>query len=295
METRERRKSSTRPKTGRKSQSDAVYTQPKPFVRSRFLLRLATVAAVVLALVFGMTIFFKVDEDKITVSGTVKYDAWTVREASGIVDGENLLSLSKGRISNSILTKLPYIKEVRVARQLPDTIHIQVTEAEVVYGVQDQDGAWWLIDCDGKVVDTCAAANAEDYTRIIGVRLASPQLGSTAVAYETEQTTENEQTTTAPVTVYERERLETAVEILRNMESAGLIGVIATVDVTELGDIQLWYGNRFQMLLGDRTNLSRKVEALSKAVKQMGNYDTGTLDASFTIWPTEVGFTRFSS
>lgn len=295
METRERRKSSGRPKTNKKSQKDVVYTQPKPFIRNRFLLRLATVVAVVLALVFGMTIFFKVDEEKITVTGTVKYDPWTVREASGILDGENLLTLSKGRISDNILSKLPYIKDVRVGRQLPDTVNIQVTELEVVYGVQDQDGAWWLMNSDGKIVDTCAAANAEDYTRVLGVKIAAPEIGSTAVAYEIPQTTQAEEETTAPVTVYERDRLDTAVKLLRHMESTGLIGVIATVDVTQLGDIQLWYGSRFQMLLGDTTELSRKVEALAQAVRQMGDYDTGTLDASFTFWPDEVGYTPFSS
>lgn len=293
METRQR-KPSGRARTGKKPQQDVVYTQPKPFIRNRFLLRLATVAAVVLALVFGMTIFFKVDEDKITVSGTVKYDPWIVREASGIVDGENLLTLSKGRISDNIMSQLPYIKDVRVGRQLPDTVHIQVTELEVVYAAQDHDGAWWLMNADGKIVDTCVAANAEDYTRILGVKLAAPKIGSAAVAYEIEQTTEDEEETTAPVTVFQRDRLDTAVKILQYMESTGLIGVITTVDVTELGDIQMWYGSRFQMLLGDTTELAHKVKALAQAVKKMGNYDTGTLDASFTFWPTEVGYTPFS-
>lgn len=291
METKEKRNTRVRKKNGQKTQNDVVYTQPKPFNRNRFLLHLATVAAVVLALVFGMSIFFKVEN--VTVSGTVKYDAWTVREASGIVDGENLLALSKGRISDNIMSKLPYIKNVRVGRQLPDTVHIQVTELEVVYAAQDNSGSWWLINSDGKVIDTCAAANVEDYTRITGVQLSAPKTGNAAVAYEVEPET-NEEGETVPVTVYGRERLAAAVEILQHLENTGLIGVIATVDVTEMGDVQLWYGSRFQMLLGDAQNLFRKIDALSQAVKQMGNYDTGILDASFTVWPTEVGYTPFS-
>lgn len=293
METKERKRRASRKKSTQRPQKDVVYTQPKPFIRNRFLLRLATVVAVVLALVFGMTIFFKVDEEKITVSGTVKYDPWAVREASGIVHGENLLALSKGRISDNIMSKLPYIKNVRVGRQLPDTVHIQVTELEVVYAVQDHDGAWWLINSDGKVIDTCAAANAEDYTRVLGVQLSATEIGSAAVAYEQEPATE-EDGTTVPVTVFGRERLDAAIKILQNLEQTGLIGVIATVDVTEMEDIQLWYGSRFQMLLGDTADLFRKVDALAQAVKKMGTYDTGTLDASFTLWPTEVGYTPFS-
>lgn len=291
METKERRNTTNRRKGGQKSQNDVVYTQPKPFNRNRFLLHLATVAAVVLALVFGMSIFFKVET--VTVSGTVKYDPWEIREASGIIDGENLLALSKGRISDNIMSRLPYVKNVRVGRQLPGTVHIQITELEVVYGAQDSSGGWWLLNSDGKVVDSCAAANAEDYTRITGVQLSAPKAGTMAVAYEAEPEAD-ENGETVPVTVYGRERLAAAMEILQQLEQTGLIGVIATVDVTELGNVQLWYGSRFQMLLGDTQNLHRKVDALSQAVEQMGAYDTGILDASFTLWPTEVGYTPFS-
>lgn len=291
MEIKEKRNIRARKRSSRKTQDDVVYTQPKPFNRNRFLLHLATVVAVVLALVFGMSIFFKVET--VTVSGTVKYDAWSVREASGIVDGENLLSLSKGRISNNIMAKLPYIKEVRVGRELPGTVHIQVTELEVVYAAQDSSGSWWLLNADCKVIDSCAAANAEDYTRILGVELSAPKVGEAAVAYEVEPATD-EDGATVPVTVYGRERLDAAVQIMQHMESVGLIGVVATVDVTQLGDIQLWYGNRFQMLLGDAENLFCKIDALSQAVDKMGAYDTGVLDASFTFWPTEVGYSPFS-
>ena len=50
--------------------ADVVYTQPGPFNIERFLLHLATAVAVVLALLFGMSIFFKVDT--VTVTGNEK-------------------------------------------------------------------------------------------------------------------------------------------------------------------------------------------------------------------------------
>jgi len=68
--------------TGRRVQRKAVhtkkepevkiqYTPAKPFNRNRFLLHLATVIAVVLALVLGMSIFFKAKQ--VLVSGAEKY------------------------------------------------------------------------------------------------------------------------------------------------------------------------------------------------------------------------------
>lgn len=288
MDTKEKRRTS---RTRQKPQSDVVYTQPKPFNRNRFLLHMITVVAVVLALLFGMTIFFNVEN--VTVSGTVKYDEWTVCQASGVIEGENLLTLSKGRIAGNILTELPYVDTVRVSIALPDTVHIQITELEVVYAVQDMEGGWWLLSSDGRIVDSCAAANAEDYTRILGVQLANPEIGQTAVAYE-EPASTDENGETIPVTVYGRERLEIAVTITQQLEKYGFIGTMDTVDVSKLVDIQLWYQGRFQMLLGDSTELSKKVEALSQTVAQLENFDTGILDASFTLWPDQVGYSQFS-
>lgn len=292
METKENRKEQrSRSRARQRAEQDVVYTQPKPFNRNRFLLQLGTAVAVVLALLFGMSIFFKVEN--ITVSGVEKYDTWTVRQASGIVDGENLLTLSQGRVSGNIISELPYIYSVRVGIELPNTVHIQVQELDVVYAVQSHEGDWWLMSSMGKLVDTCTAADAEDYTRVVGVTLSSPKLGENAVAYE-EQPVTDEEGNTVPITVYGRERLETAVELLQHMEKKGLIGTVSTVDVTLLGDIQLWYGTRFQMLLGDREQLARKVDALSQAVAMMDDYDTGVLDASFTYWPDQVGYSQFS-
>ena len=273
------------------SQQDVVYTQPKPFNRNRFLLRLLTVAAVVLALLFGMSIFFKVQD--VQVSGTVKYDAWTVREASGIVEGENLFTLSKARISSTILAELPYVESVRIGIRLPDTVIIQVTELEIVYAIQDIQDSWWLINANGRIVDTCLAAEADDYTKIIGIKLNNPIVGEMAAAYQ-EQPTTNENEETVPVTVYASERLDTAVTIVQYMEATGLIGKVTSVDVSDIGDIELWYGTRFQMLLGDSSALYRKVDALSQAVAQLDDYDRGILDASFTYWPDQVGYSQFS-
>ena len=61
----------------------------KIFQRSRLYLQLITVFAIALAFCLGISIFFKVDT--ITVSGNNHYTPWTVAQASGIQEGENLL------------------------------------------------------------------------------------------------------------------------------------------------------------------------------------------------------------
>ena len=292
MKTEERRKTDrARARARQRVEQDVVYTQPKPFNRNRFLLQLATVAAVVLALLFGMTIFFKVKN--VEISGATKYDSYKIHQESGIIEGENLLTLNKKRVSARILKEFPYVDTVQVGIRLPDTVVIQVTELEVVYAAQDFKGGWWLLSSSGKIVDTCTAAAAEDYTRILGVKLADPKLGSNGVAYEPPQEP-NEEGVTTPPTEFAQQKLDLAVSILQQLESAHFVGSIATVDVTNTGDIQLWYGTRFQMLLGNAENLPKKIGSLAEVIHNVVKpYDTGILDASFTITPDQVGYSQF--
>lgn len=268
-EKRQRQEERARAKARQRAEQDVVYTQPKPFNRNRFFLQLATVVAVVLAVLFGMSIFFKVRD--VQVTGNVKYDAWTVREASGILDGENLLTLSKAKIASNIEDKLTYADDIRIGIKLPDTVVIQIKELEVVYSVQDQTGAWWLINSKGRVVDTCTAADADKCTKIVGVLLKSPAVGENAVAHELEE---------EPL-VYERERLATAVSIMQELENAGFIGNMTSIHVSELSKLELWYGTRFHILLGDDSDLAKKLSDLHTVIeKQFGENDSGILDIS---------------
>ena len=283
-------------RTAKASQEDIVYTQPMPFNKNRFLLRLLTVVAVVVAIVLGMAIFFKVKT--ITVSGTEKYTPWDIRMASGIQQGENLLTLSDAQISGRITTALPYVKQVRVGIKLPDTVNIEITELEVTYAMQATDESWWLISAEGRVVDTISFADGKGYTQILGVRLDSPAVGKMAVAEETKQdaTGDIPEGATTPVTVKGSERLDLVVSILQYLEENGILGKMKSVDVTNVGAIELWYEDRFQINLGDSTQLARKIKAVKASIDspEMSDYSTGTMDASFTIWPEVVGFSPFA-
>ena len=269
--------------------ADLVYTQPGPFNRDRFILRLGTVVAVVLALLFGMSIFFKVDKDKILVSGAEKYTAYDIVKASGIKDGENLLTLRKPEIGGKIIEALPYVVKARPRIKLPDTVIIEVEETDVVYSVEATDGSWWMIRADGKVLDKTNPAEAARTTTVKGLRLATPVIGEQAVAEEViPEETEGE---TTPVTVLGSERLSVLVSILGFLESNGIIGDCASVDVSNPNNLELQYSSRYQVILGDSLNLDYKIKSMKAAVDEMKEYSSGVLDVSFTVKETEVIFT----
>lgn len=281
-----------RPRIRRKAQEnapapDVVYTQPGPFYKYRFLLHLATVVAIVLAILFGMSIFFKVST--VTVAGNEKYTAWDIREAAGIKDGENLLTINEAKISNNITSKLPYVLKVRVGIKLPDTVRIEIVELDVVYAVEATDKSWWLMRSDGKIVEKTNSADAEQHTVIIGIQLENPVVGEQAKAFQPELP-EGE---TQPITVLAKEQLQTAISIAQFLESSGVIGGAASIDVTSMGNLELWFGKRYQVTLGDNLELGYKIRSMKSAIDQMGDYQSGILDVSFTIKPNEVIYTPF--
>ena len=324
METKDRRKRPrptssaapqrrrTAPKERKLRESDVVYTPPKPFKRGRFLLHLATVTAIVLAIVLGMSIFFKVETVK--VSGCNTYSAWEVSEASGIEIGSNLLTLSRAQVSGSIISNLPYVDTVRVGIILPDTVNIEITELDVVYSIEDADGNWWLMNDEGRIVDQTNGISAKDYTQVLGVRVEVPEVGQQAVAKEAETVTipvldpdaepaEGEETTepttlptTATITVgvTGAERLRTVLTVLQQLSDNSISGQIDSVDVSTLTAIELWYDERFQINLGDTGQLEYKISALKATIDQMESYESGHLDLSFKNWTDKVGYTPFT-
>ena len=271
-----------------------VYTQPKVFNRNRLLLQLLIICASVLAMVMALSVFFKVEVIK--VSGAKAYSEWDVREASGIEIGDNLLTFSEPRASGQIQAKLPYVNEVRIGIKLPDTVIIYIEELEVAYAAKCSNGIWWLITSEGRVVEQIDDVRAESYTKIEGITLDNPVVNESAVAVEdSPQGIDPSQTTeeTQVVTVTNAQRLSAALTILQALENNGIVGEAASVNVTNLNAIVLWYGTRFQVNLGDISNVDVKIAWMNTAIGQLSEYDRGILDVSFTSWENEVGFTPF--
>ena len=269
-----------------------IYTDPQPFNRNRFLVQMGTVMAVVAAFVLALSVFFKVE--KITVSGAEVYSAWAIREASGISEGDNLLTFSHARAGAQIKANLPYVNTVRFGIKLPDTVNIIVEEAEVVYSIKDSNGQWWLMNSSGRVVEQTNQGKAANYTQVLGVTLESPAVNLQGVAAEQAPTETDASGEFIPVTVTGAQRLSTALQILKALESNDIVGDAASVDVTRTEDIVLWYGTRYQVNLGDSSRLDYKIACMNDVILQMSDYQSGILDISFTHWPTKVGYTPFS-
>lgn len=274
---------------------EVVYTAPEPLNRKKFLLRLLTVAAVVIALFVGCSIFFRVG--KITVSGNMKYDAWTVCEAAGIQKGDSLLAFGKAKACGQIAQRLPYVKIVCIGITLPDTVNIHIEELDIVYSVQDEKDSWWLLTSGGRVVEKTSESYAKKCTRLEGFQILKPVVGENAQAVEIDPATTPSGEEPPVITITNQDRLDTALMIVSELERRGMLGKAASVNVTDMGNIEMWYGSDYQVLLGDPGEMEKKLGLMHATIQKHekeGSYQSGILDISFTTYPGAVGYTPWT-
>ena len=259
------------------------YSMPKPFSRGKFFLKLGSAAAVVLAILACLSLFFRVDS--VTVAGAKMYTPYTVQQASGIDEGDSMLGISEPRVIGKLIRTLPYIKEARIVRHLPGEVIIEITEMDVTYAVEAADGSWWLIASDGRVLEQTDETAALGYTMLRGVIADAPAVGGqiTAAAVNPEPA-ETEEGGEAPPDTGDPdapERLSTALAILQELEKNEIIGQMTVIDVSDLQNLSMDYGTRIHVLLGSRESLGYKIASMTSAVSQLEEYEIGELDVSF--------------
>ncbi len=252
-------------------EQDVSYVPPAPVNRRQVILAVASVVAVALAIFLGLSIFFKVDANEFRVQGNKMYSADTVWEASGLKDGDNLLSFGKAKVASRIMQQLPYVKSVRIQITLPDKVNIYIEELDVYLSVQDEDGGWWFISAEGKVLEKTDGANSQKHAVLTGVSLAAPAVGQQAVAAQLSQ---------GPVHS-DADRLAAALEVAKALEKNEILGNIADVDVSNLNDITFRYEDRLLVKLGDREQMSDKILYVSTTIADnIGQRDEGILHVS---------------
>ena len=253
-----------------------VYTAPKPMYRGLFAWKLISMAAVVVAVFLGLSVFFRVDT--ITVAGADKYTPWMIRQASGVETGDGLLSISEARVASRIISGLPYIDEVKVSRKLPGTVEIQVTELQVTYSIEDENGGWWLISSSGRAIEAVSLEKALGYTRVEGLAIRTPTAGEQVQALPGKIIDPGEGTAVEMDQTAADQQLAALVAIMTGLERSRIIGEITVIDVTTITDLRLEYPQLLTVRLGDDKQLEYKISYLAAAVEMLEANQSGELD-----------------
>ena len=74
------------------------------------------------------------------------------------------------------------------------------------------------------------------------------------------------------------DRLKAALSIAQELERNEILGEAASIHVQDLQNIYLWYGDRYEVRLGDSTDFAGKIAAAKVAIGKMGQFQTGVLE-----------------
>lgn len=190
--------------------------------RGRFsgLYKVLSALIVAAAVVLACVVFFRVNS--VEVEGNARYTAEEIIEASGIKTGDNLIGLSRGRVSAAICTQLPYVENVSIKKVLPDGVVLKVTERVAAASVDSAEGRW-LISAQGKLLER--DNGTVQVMDITGLTAVGPYPGGMIQVAEGEENT-----------------LRYAEELLAELEVRGWLGQCTALDCSSVTSMTLEYG-----------------------------------------------------
>lgn len=237
----------TRPPRRRRKKSSALFT-PLAFL------------LVCAALIFGMSVFFRVSE--IEIVGAASYAQEEILAASGIEKGDNLIFIDRSGTVSRIRSKLPYIDTVTVHRTLPSTVTIEIAESRALAYIA-VEGELWVVDRNCKALSKTTSSQTGELIQVLGLTADKPVIGEAMTGQDAEGS-----------------KLEFLSEILRELSARSMEHGIEAIDMTNPANPTFDYDGRFQVRLGKNEDVDYKLDRLLSVVQQLSPGDAGTLDLS---------------
>ncbi|MEE1393326.1 MAG: FtsQ-type POTRA domain-containing protein, partial [Negativibacillus sp.] len=118
----------------------------------RYLLHYLLLGVFCLAIAFVMcyTVFFKLE--KIKISGCTVYGETQIVDEIGAKKGDSLFRINISNAEKKLAGKLPYIRSVKIRRQFPTTLRVEIQEEEVLGAIYTEEG-FAIISTTGKVLE----------------------------------------------------------------------------------------------------------------------------------------------
>lgn len=210
--------------------------------------------------IFGVSVFFRVAT--IEVNGAEKYSVEQILSVSGINKGDNILFIDKGKAAKIIKSNLPYLSEVVLEKDFPDTIRIQVAESRPL-AVVEYDDEWWIIDQTARILEKTDSYGAMEKIKVTGLSIQSVGIGEILVPAEDEQT-----------------KFNYLIDVLYAIQSTGIADGVHALDISNIANIMFEYLGRFTVTLGSGEDADNKIARMKSVFETLEDTDIGRIDVS---------------
>lgn len=166
----------------KKKQSFQRFVKKKQTKRrfSRIFSAAFLIAVVAIFIIVCLNLFFKVSH--IETVGTARYVADDILAYTDVEKGMSLFAVSD-RDFEGVSQHLAYVEDIKVTRKFPDTVVINVIEAEPVY-VSELYGEYFILSDEYRVLDR--VFRKEDFAELALIELVLPEIDSAIVGADVE-------------------------------------------------------------------------------------------------------------
>ena len=264
--------------------------------RRRIIRRLTALAMLLCVIAAGIyltvTMLFKVSAIQVrTADGVVSeaggYSSEQIVQALGVNLEENIFSFDPASKAAALEKVFPLLEDIRVERDYPGTVIVQVTEAQPAYAMQTS-GGWLTLSASLKILSSDAAQPAGLPTLYGGEPVSqSPgtQLSFEQPAPASSAASDSGASDSASSTAEEAgdKRLDSLNTLLAALDTLGMRGDVTRIEFADPEEMSFLYQDRISVLLGTLNELDYKLKLAQHVLLNADGSgcaatDTGTLD-----------------
>lgn len=268
-------------------------------LRRRRILRRLTAFAMLLCVIgagiyLTMTMLFRINSIQVQtpdgkqVTEIAGYSADSILQRMGVQLEENIFSFEPGEKAAVLEQNFPLLGSIKVIRDYPNTVVVQVTEAVPAYAVQN--GSKWLVISDKWKILSEESTQPEGLCTLYGGKLqdTAPGQGFWFVEDADAASTSGSETAESESAVStETARMEALRTLVGKLEEYGLSQDVTRLEVADTEQLAFLYQDRISVLLGTLNDLDYKLDRARYVLtnadgKGCGPTDTGRLDFSHT-------------
>ena len=268
--------------------------------RQRAIRRLTALAMLLCVIGAGVyltvTMLFKISSIQVrTADGAVQeaggYTSDQILQALDVHLEENIFSFDPKAKAAALEKVFPMLEDIRVERDYPGTVVVQVTEAQPAWAMQTSSG--WLTLSAGLKILAADRVQPAGLPTLYGGEPVSDQPGD-VLSFETEAASGSGESAAADNAASDSassgaaepaadRRLESLNTLLAALDAAGMSGDVTRIEFADVDEMSFLYQDRISVWLGTLNELEYKLKLakhvlLNEDGKGCAATDTGVLD-----------------
>jgi len=209
-------------------------------------------------------LFFSVDNVivNMTVYKDPNYDVNTVKEVSGVSEGDILFFADKEKIEENIKNNLPFVDTVSVKKEFPNTVTINIVEEKESFYFKYAD-RYFVISTGLKVLAFFDSENdlksADYYNDIMRVELDEVK------QVEVMKTVE----------FFDDQSHRRSEKVLETVDASPIRDKSTRLDMSELYDIKIVFNSKIDVFFGSHIDFEKKLVNVQKIIELEGENKKG--------------------